>query len=80
MGVCGSKPKGCVGIKGRKFVHRKKHKISRSRNVSKSHSASHNLSKIEPSASADLSYNNPAFQGTLFIVIPFYFPSEIMKF
>ncbi|XP_009759222.1 uncharacterized protein LOC107773918 [Nicotiana tabacum] len=63
MGVCGSKPKGCVGIKGRKFVHRKKHKISRSRNVSKSHSASHNLSKIEPSASADLSYNNPAFQG-----------------
>lgn len=61
MGACGSKPNGCVGIKGRKLVRRRKHKVSRRRNVSKTHSsASQNLSKIEPS---DHSYSNPAFQG-----------------
>ncbi|MCE0482479.1 hypothetical protein HAX54_041276 [Datura stramonium] len=63
MGACGSKPNGCVGIRGRKFVHRKKRKVSRRRNVSRTHSASQNLSKIEPSSSADHSYSNPAFQG-----------------
>lgn len=67
MGACASKPKGCVGIRGRKLVRRKKHKVSRRRNVSKTHSASQNLSKIEPSSSADHSYSNPAFQGTLYI-------------
>ncbi|XP_049388398.1 uncharacterized protein LOC125852741 [Solanum stenotomum] len=63
MGGCASKPNGCVGFKGRKLVRRKKHKVSRRRNVSKTHSASQNLSKIEPSSSADHSYSNPAFQG-----------------
>ncbi|XP_060191957.1 uncharacterized protein LOC132621639 isoform X1 [Lycium barbarum] len=60
MGACGSKPKGCVRISGRKFVKRK---VSRRRSVSKNHSASQNLSKIEPSSSADRSFSNPAFQG-----------------
>ncbi|CAN4082536.1 unnamed protein product [Withania somnifera] len=63
MGACGSKPNGCVGIKGRKFVHRKRSKVSRRRSVSKTHSASQNLSKIEPSSSADHSFSNPVFQG-----------------
>ncbi|TMW92197.1 hypothetical protein EJD97_013367, partial [Solanum chilense] len=53
----------CVGIRGRRLVRRKRHRVSRKRNVSKTHSASQNLSKIEPSSSADHSYSNPAFQG-----------------
>ncbi|KAK4367478.1 hypothetical protein RND71_011270 [Anisodus tanguticus] len=63
MGACASKPKGCVKISGRKFVNRKKRKVNRRRNVSKTHSASQNLSKIEPSSSADRSFSNPASQG-----------------
>ncbi|KAL3378772.1 hypothetical protein AABB24_004611 [Solanum stoloniferum] len=47
MGGCASKPNGCVGFKGRKLVRRKKHKVSRRRNVSKTHSASQNLRNAE---------------------------------
>ncbi|KAL2240463.1 UNVERIFIED_CONTAM: hypothetical protein Sindi_0687500 [Sesamum indicum] len=60
MGVCGSKPKGCVGMKG-KLKLQKKHR-KRTRRVKKAHS-SNNKNRVEPSNQKDLSYTNPAFQG-----------------
>ncbi|PIN05438.1 hypothetical protein CDL12_22016 [Handroanthus impetiginosus] len=60
MGVCGSKPQGCVGMKGRLKMQdkRKKHR----RRMKKPHS-SNNRNRVEPSNRKDLSYSNPAFQG-----------------
>ncbi|KAL0377497.1 UNVERIFIED_CONTAM: hypothetical protein Sradi_3055200 [Sesamum radiatum] len=60
MGVCGSKPKGCVGMKGKLKLQKKRKK--RTRRVIKAHS-SNNRNRVEPSNQKDLSYNNPAFQG-----------------
>ncbi|KAL0343932.1 UNVERIFIED_CONTAM: hypothetical protein Sangu_1280600 [Sesamum angustifolium] len=60
MGVCGSKPKGCVGMKDKLKLQKKRRK--RSRRVKKAHS-SNNRNRVEPSNQKDVSYTNPAFQG-----------------
>ncbi|KAL3833195.1 hypothetical protein ACJIZ3_007931 [Penstemon smallii] len=62
MGACGSKPKGCIGMRG-KLKLQKKRKKHRTRRVKKTLSST-NTSRVEPSNQADLSFNNPAFQGS----------------
>ncbi|KAH6791111.1 hypothetical protein C2S51_006117 [Perilla frutescens var. frutescens] len=63
MGVCGSKPKGCVGMKG-KLNLQKKRRNQKTTRVKKAHSAN-NRHRVEPSKQKDVSYNsNPAFQGS----------------
>ncbi|KAL3629295.1 hypothetical protein CASFOL_026517 [Castilleja foliolosa] len=62
MGVCGSKPKGCVvGMKGKMKLPKKRRKQGR-RRMKKAHS-SINKNRVEPSDPKDLSFTNPAFQG-----------------
>lgn len=63
MGVCGSKPKGCVGMKGKLNLQKKRRK---QRRVKKAHS-SINRTRVEPSNSnkKDVSFTNPAFQGSI---------------
>lgn len=63
MGVCGSKPKGCVGMKG-KLKLQKKRKKQRTRRMKNPYS-SNNRNRVEPSNQKDLSYSNPAFQGSI---------------
>lgn len=64
MGVCGSKPKGCVGVG---FRPGKKQRKNRPKRVRKARSSSRNnvkqLNKVDSSASIDRSYCNPTFQG-----------------
>ncbi|XP_047958785.1 uncharacterized protein LOC125204231 [Salvia hispanica] len=62
MGVCGSKPKGCVGMKG-KLNLQKKRKKQRAGRVKKAHSAN-NRHRVEPSNQKDVSFTNPSFQGS----------------
>ncbi|GFP79292.1 protein enhanced disease resistance 2 [Phtheirospermum japonicum] len=61
MGVCGSKPKGCVGVKGKMKLPKKRRKQGK-RRMKKAHS-SINKNRVEPSDPKDLSFTNPAFQG-----------------
>ncbi|XP_051141329.1 uncharacterized protein LOC127258510 [Andrographis paniculata] len=59
MGVCVSKPKACVGMKGK--LKRKRNR-QRTRRIKKAHSAN-NRNRVEPSSQRDISFSNPAFQG-----------------
>ncbi|KAG8384749.1 hypothetical protein BUALT_Bualt04G0150800 [Buddleja alternifolia] len=61
MGVCGSKPEGCVGMNG-KLKLQKKRKKQRTRRLKKSHPSAHK-NRVEPSNQSDLPFSNPAFQG-----------------
>ncbi|KAK6155134.1 hypothetical protein DH2020_009382 [Rehmannia glutinosa] len=63
MGVCGSKPKGCVGMKD-KLKLQKKRRRQRTRRTKKTHS-SNNKNRVEPSDPKDLSFSNPAYQGSI---------------
>ncbi|CAA0820223.1 Protein of unknown function (DUF1336 [Striga hermonthica] len=62
MGVCGSKPKGCVGMKGKLNLQRKRRNKHRTRRIKKAHS-SVSKNRVEPSDPKDRSFNNPAYQG-----------------
>lgn len=62
MGSCASTPKGCVGV-GSGLNLRRKHR-RRKRRSAKAQSFCNKLSKVEPSNSTDVSYRNPAFQGS----------------
>lgn len=64
MGSCASTPKGCVKV-GSGLNLRRKHRRRRRRSA-KAQSFSNKLSKVEPSNSTDVSYRNPAFQGTVY--------------
>lgn len=59
MGLCVSKPKACVGMKGKLKKKRNRHRTRRSK---KAHSAN-NRNRVEPSSQRDISFSNPAFQG-----------------
>ncbi|KAL6552990.1 hypothetical protein OROGR_006832 [Orobanche gracilis] len=61
MGLCGSRPTGCVGMKGKLKLQRKG-RNQRTRRIKKAHS-SFNNKRVEPSDPDELSYINPAFQG-----------------
>ncbi|GER35792.1 hypothetical protein STAS_12086 [Striga asiatica] len=61
MGVCGSKPKGCVGMKGKLNLQKTRRK-HRTRRIKKAHS-SVSKNRVEPSDPKDRSFNNPAYQG-----------------
>ncbi|KAL6551524.1 hypothetical protein OROGR_007678 [Orobanche gracilis] len=63
MGLCGSKPTGCVGLgmKGKLKLQRKG-RNQRTRRIKKAHS-SFNKKRVEPSDPDELSHINPAFQG-----------------
>lgn len=64
MGVCGSKPSGCVGVGSGRLNLGKKGRIQRRRRRTKqTQSFSHKLNKVEPSHSSDHSYRNPTYQG-----------------
>lgn len=75
MGACGSKPSGCVGVRGGRLNLGKKGRIRRRRRRTKTQSFSNKLNKVEPSHSTDLSYRNPTYQGTrsIFQSPPFFF-------
>lgn len=61
--MCGSKPKGCVGMKGKLNLQKKRRRQTTSR-VKKAHSAN-NRNRVEPSnQKKDVSISNPAFQGS----------------
>lgn len=64
MGSCASTPKGCVKVRSGLNL-RRKHRRRRRRSA-KAQSFSNKLSKVEPSNSTDVSYRNPAFQGTVY--------------
>ncbi|XP_073018961.1 uncharacterized protein [Primulina eburnea] len=63
MGICGSKPKGCVGVKSRLDLQRKR-RMQRARRKKTTHCPSNKqINRVEPSNQTDLSYSNPVFQG-----------------
>ncbi|KAL6518881.1 hypothetical protein OROHE_017634 [Orobanche hederae] len=61
MGSCGSKPTGCVGMKGKLKLQRNG-RNQRTRRIKKAHS-SFNKKRVEPSDPDELSHINPAFQA-----------------
>lgn len=61
MGVCGSKPKGCVGMKDKLKLQKRRRKPRKGRGK-----GAHSSNRVEPSNQRDLSFNNPAFQGSIF--------------
>ncbi|EYU34126.1 hypothetical protein ABFS82_08G018500 [Erythranthe guttata] len=62
MGVCGSKPKGCVGMKNKLNLQKKRRR--RRRIKGGPHHPSINRNRVEPSDPKDLAFTNPSFQGS----------------
>ncbi|KZV17226.1 hypothetical protein F511_20757 [Dorcoceras hygrometricum] len=66
MGICGSKPKGCVRVRSKLELQRKQ-RMQRARRKKATHCPSNKQNnRVEPSSQTDLSYCNPAFQDSWF--------------